>query len=70
MINNLVPPTEDQPDPRGELDRALLVDQWAVPGGVYIPPPPVTAPIPDVPDWWEGDEQASQEFLRAVGVTL
>lgn len=58
----------DQPErARRELDRALDVDLWRVPGV------PLRAPRRDVegrraPAWWHGDEDASQSFLHAVGV--
>jgi hypothetical protein len=58
-------------DVRGGLDRDLGVSEWRLAG--------VTAPEARVvevdgeelraPTWWRGDEEASQSFLGAMGVT-
>lgn len=54
-------------DPRATLDQALSVRSWALPGEQ---PRPVVARPRGVPDWWEGDDQASQSFLQAMGIKL
>lgn len=58
-------------DDPAALDHELGVEGWpaadALPSDPLLRPPP---PTPGVPDWWTGDEQASQSFLAAMGVQL
>ncbi len=67
MVARLEPPDEkENRDPRGELDRNLEVGSWRVPGWDGL-----ARELPDgAPAWWRGDEEASQSFLRAMGVQL
>lgn len=50
---------------RDELDRALDVGEWRMPG---VPARREQTERSRTPSWWHGDEEASQSFLRAVGV--
>lgn len=50
-------------NPRRDFDQSLLVDGWDVPG-------PAPTHVVNRPDWWQGDEEASQSFLAAMGVKL
>lgn len=57
---------EDGKDHRGELDAALGVAGWGTPlGRRYMIERPEGAPL-----WYVGEEEASQSFLRAMGVGL
>jgi len=51
---------------RQELDRALAVTTWPVPGTARASRR--RREEPRAPAWWEGDEEASQTFLRSMGV--
>src|SRR5687768_4274015 len=53
-------------DPRKELDNMLNVRSWVVPGE----PMRHVVRIPGAPAWWTDDEDASQEFMQSMGVTL
>lgn len=65
--------SEEEGDVRGKLDRSLEVATWRTPATpattverkVDIEGDEFTAPA-----WWRGDEDASQSFLAAMGVTL
>lgn len=52
---------------RREFDNALGVKRWTVPGSPADPEPERTD---GAPDWWTDDEEASQSFLREMGVAL
>jgi hypothetical protein len=52
---------------RAQLDAALGVAGWPAPAQR---PRPVEPTEPGAPAWWQGDEEASQSFLAAVGVRL
>lgn len=69
MLERLAP-TEEHPDPWAEVNRVLEVERWPTP--LYRPQP--RAPLPPeeewAPEWWAGDEEASQSFLRSMGVRL
>lgn len=49
------------------LDDMLSVAGWAVPGSG---PKKVKARDPKAPWWWTTSEDASETFLKAVGVSL
>lgn len=51
---------------RQQLDADLNVSEWTL-GGVRAKRRSAEIPS-DAPAWWLGDEDASQAFLRAVGV--
>lgn len=58
--------TEEQPDPRSELDAQLQVTEWAIPSRR-----PATGPVePGAPTWWHGEEEASEAFMREMGIRL
>lgn len=54
-------------DARKVLDSMLSVAGWAVPGSE---PVQVAPRDPKAPWWWVDEEDASQSFLAAVGVSL
>lgn len=57
---------EDRPErPRRELDQVLEVNDWRIPG---LRSRPTTRRPEGAPYWWDGDEDASQSFLQAMGV--
>ncbi len=57
---------EKNPDgPRKLLDQRLQVGAWRTLGKPK--PRPVGAPD-SAPSWWQGDEEASQTFLHAMGI--
>lgn len=51
---------------RAELDAALLVTSW---GSPLRDPLGTSVTEPDAPWWWRGDEDASQAFMREMGVS-
>ena len=56
---------------RANLDSALGVSIWPIPGrGTRRRvSTPVQSEVPaGAPTWWHGDEEASQSFLREMGV--
>lgn len=50
------------------FDNALNVRSWPSPGTDGTDPGVVRDP--GMPDWWTDDEDASQSFLRSMGVQL
>jgi hypothetical protein len=52
---------------RTEFDNSLGVSGWTTPGA-FIDHQPEREP--GTPLWWQGDEDASQSFLRSQGVIL
>lgn len=54
-------------NPRDDLDEFLGVKSWLLPGQQ---PRPVVVREPGVPDWWVDDAEASQSFLRSMGIQL
>lgn len=54
-------------DARKSLDLRLGVSAWTVPGREPLTAEPVD---PKAPWWWTGSEDASQSFLRSMGVSL
>lgn len=69
MLNRLhVKEGQNGDDVRRRFDAQLKVSAtWSVPGREMHQTDTENA---DKPWWWEGDEDASQNFLRAMGVTL
>lgn len=69
MIKRLPVPDKEHPEPRDEyVDGPLGVDAWPQPG---VREKPVAADVPPgAPAWWKGEEEASQSFLRSMGVKL
>lgn len=65
MMERLKYPDEEHPDPRGEVDGALQVTEWPVPGVPRLNDPNVPE---GAPAWWHGDEDASQSFFKAMGI--
>jgi hypothetical protein len=66
MVQRLPYADKENPDPRGDLDRALEVTTWQTPTTrkVYRDS---DAPL-GAPQWWHGDEEATDVFLRGMGV--
>lgn len=57
---------DKQPErPRHDFDRALNVHDWTTPGGARK-----RVIIEGAPSWWNGDEDASQQFLASMGVMM
>lgn len=54
-------------DARKTLDSMLSVGGWTVPGS---DPKPVAARDPRAPWWWTDAEDASDSFLKSMGVNL
>lgn len=67
MIDRLPVDEAGQRPDRAALDNALGVSGWPTPGGGRYPIPERE---PGAPAWWQGDEEASQGWLRAAGVTV
>lgn len=58
---------EPEGSAQARFDAGLGVRYWRLPGRVA----PVPAAMDEgAPYWWRGDEDASQAFLTAQGVTL
>lgn len=66
MVSRLPYPDKEHEDPRQEyLDGPLEVAAWPLPGVSERQ----RSDVPDeAPAWWQGDVEASQSFLRAMGV--
>jgi hypothetical protein len=57
---------EKQPErPRHDFDNTLGVRSWETPGGARL-----RAVVEGAPSWWDGDEEASQQFLASMGVVM
>jgi hypothetical protein len=57
---------EKQPEkPRHDFDGTLDVRSWMIPGGARVRVVEEGAPA-----WWNGDEDASQQFLASMGVMI
>jgi len=50
-----------------QFDALLSVAGWALPGASSIT---AVAREEGAPWWWEGEQDASESFLRSMGVTL
>ncbi|MDX2759136.1 hypothetical protein PV729_45160 [Streptomyces europaeiscabiei] len=69
MIARLPVRENEQPDTaRRRFDGQLGVRTWATPSTELKAPDP--ARDPKAPWWWDGAEDASQTFLKSMGVTL
>lgn len=68
MVRNLRHDETDPAGPRRQLDQSLDVAHWTVPGGGITTRQRLRARHPGAPDWWYGDEDASQTFLTSMGV--
>jgi hypothetical protein len=67
MVQRLPWPDEkSNPDPRGDLDRWLDVHLWKTPTTRHTYDD-TNAPV-GAPAWWHGDEEATDSFLRGMGV--
>lgn len=68
MIQRLPVRENETPDrARKRFDGQLGVRNWATPSTEAKEPAPRD---PKAPWWWEGAEDASQTFLKSMGVTL
>lgn len=68
MVQRLTVRERETPErARKRFDGQLGVRAWATPG---TQPKPVQPRDPKAPWWWEGAEDASQTFLRSMGVNL
>lgn len=68
MLERLVVREGQSPDSaRRQLDHALMVPGWAVPGRE---PRETTPRDPGAPWWWESAQEASDSFLKSMGVVL
>lgn len=57
-------PNDKQPErPRHDFDKALETRDWETPGGSAK-----RVVEEGAPSWWDGDEEASQQFLTSMGV--
>lgn len=65
MLDRLEHDEKDPQRPRRELDNLLEVDTWGV---LSMPKQQQPTRDPSAPAWWRSDEDASQSFLRAMGV--
>lgn len=68
MVRNLRADESDPAGPRRGLDRTLGVASWSVPGKGPTARQRMREEQPGAPDWWYGDEDASQAFLAEMGV--
>lgn len=68
MVRNLRGDENDPGGPRRNLDRTLGVASWSVPGKGLTARQKLREEDPGAPDWWYGDEDASQAFLTEMGV--
>lgn len=67
MVRNLERDEGDPAGPRRRLDQVLDVARWTVPGGGKTFRQRLREQEPGAPDWWYGDEDASQTFLASMG---
>jgi len=68
VISRLQYDDKGQRDYRAELDSSLDVASWATPLTTFKSRQ--IAREPGAPSWWHGEEEASESFLRAMGVNL
>ena len=59
---------DNKTDYRAELDSELGVLQWTVGSGDVLTHEYEQVDS-DAPSWWHGDEEASDSFMRAMGVS-
>jgi len=66
-------PKEDengkQVNKRAELDEMLRTHTWPVPRTLHGTNRYKEKVQSTAPSWWQGDEEASQSFMMAMGVT-
>lgn len=68
MVQRLSVRENEKPETaRKRFDGQLSVRAWTTPGTEDKAPEPRDS---RAPYWWDGDEDASQSFLTAMGVTL
>lgn len=68
MLERLVIKEGQKPEAaRRQFDASLSVGGWPVPGREHRSAEPRD---PGAPWWWEGAEDASQGFLKSMGVVL
>lgn len=67
MVRNLAADENDPAGPRKRLDTVLDVRNWSVPGGGITVRQRILREAPGAPDWWYGDEDASQSFMMEMG---
>ncbi len=68
MVQRLSVRENEKPETaRKRFDGQLAVRAWTTPGTRDKTPDPRD---PRAPWWWDGDEDASQSFLTAMGVNL
>jgi hypothetical protein len=68
MVQRLGVRENETPDrARKRFDGQLGVRNWAMPGTERQEPEPRD---PKAPWWWDSAEDASQTFLKSMGVTL
>ena len=68
MVQRLSVRENEKPETaRKRFDGQLAVRAWTTPGTRDKTPDPRD---PKAPYWWDGDEDASQSFLAAMGVNL
>lgn len=64
MVRRLPYPNKENPHPREDFDRSLEVSAWHTPLSKRY-----SENVPDgAPQWWHGDEAATDEFLKGMGV--
>jgi hypothetical protein len=69
MVQRLGVRENETPDrARKRFDGQLGVRNWALPGTEHQQPDQTRDP--KAPWWWEGAEDASQTFLKSMGVNL
>lgn len=69
MVQRVAVRDNETPDrARQRFDGQLGVRNWAGPGRTYQTPD--RSRDPKAPWWWEGAEDASQSFLKSMGVNL
>lgn len=66
-------PTQDEEgnkrDYRGEFDDLLKIHTWPVPRTQHGTKRYQEKATSTAPSWWQGDEEASQSFMMAMGVS-
>lgn len=65
MLQRLDYSDSENRNPRTDFDNTMLINDWKVPG---IIEEKLAVEIPNAPDWWRGDEQASESFFKAMGI--
>lgn len=66
MVERLRPAKDEWDDPRAELDATLSTTSWRPTFEVDLGPRDDVPP--GAPAWWRGDEEASQSFMREMGI--